>query len=111
MDASKLESIKQNIEQMTKHQHIEILKMLKKNPSITLNENKSGVYINLAFLPESVIDELTEYIHYVQDQEKSFMPLETQKNEFKNSFFSEKGVKDEATILYSSLAKPLCQPI
>lgn len=100
-----LEKIKSDIENMSKLHHIEILKILKKNSSIKLNENKSGVYINLSFLSETTLTELQNYIHYIQDQEYSLNQLESQKTEFKNTFFLEKGVKDEPTLSYSTLAK------
>jgi len=100
-----LEKIKSDVENMSKIHHIEILKILKKNSSIKLNENKSGVYINLSFLSENTLTELQNYIHYIQDQEYSLNQLEYQKTEFKNTFFLEKGVKDEPTLSYSTFAK------
>ena len=48
-----LETMKTRIEQMNKLQHIEVLKILQNNPNIKLNENKSGVYVNLSFLTEN----------------------------------------------------------
>jgi len=47
-----LELMKTVIEQMNKIHHIEILKIIKKNSLIKINENKSGVYINLTVIPE-----------------------------------------------------------
>ena len=90
MDAtlSKLEHLKLRIESMTKTQHIEILKILKHNPSVKLNENKSGVYINPSFLSEDVIDLMYSYLSYVDDQESALIQNETQKAEYKNTFFS-----------------------
>ena len=97
-----LDNIKNNIEMMNKPHQIEILKILKKNPTIKLNENKSGVYVNISFLPQDTIDELLEYIAYIKAQESSLKDLEVQKNDFKNTFFMEKGVKDEM-LLYNSI--------
>jgi len=100
-----LEAIKQYIENMNKHHHVEILKILKRNPTIKLNENKSGVYINLSFLPQDTLTELAEYIHYIQDQESALSQNETQKTEFKNHFFLEKDNKDEPISYSSSSAR------
>jgi len=99
-----LEQIKSRIENMTKQHHIEILKILKKNPNVKLNENKSGVFVNLSFLQKDIIDEIASYISYITDQESSIRELETQCEEFKNTFFVEKEDK-ENTVLYSSLTK------
>ena len=95
-----LNEIKLSIESMSKTHHIEILKIMTKNPLIKLNENKSGVYVNLSFLPQDTITELGQCIKYIQEQEHSLNDLEIQKNEFKHNFFMEKDNKDE-TILYS----------
>lgn len=65
-----LEKIKNEIEAMTKIQHIEVLKILKKHKTIKLNENKNGVYVNLSFLSKSTIEELEKYIAYIHDQNK-----------------------------------------
>ena len=82
-----LEIIKSKIETMSKTQHIEVLKILKKYPSIKLNENKNGIYINLSFLlPETIID-LKTYINYIYEQEHSLNVTETVKNDIKKSFF------------------------
>jgi hypothetical protein len=94
-----LETIKKTIEQWPKHHQIEVLKIIK-NSSSTINENKSGIYINMSFLPESTITEIQTYIQYVKDQEHILTPLECQKEGFKNSFFIEKEHRED--IIYNS---------
>ncbi len=79
--------LKTRIELMTKEQHIDILRILRKNPEVKLNENKSGVFINLSFLPEETIDALCEYVKYVEDQENALNSMEKQKEVFKNAYF------------------------
>ena len=86
--ADKLEWIKSRIDGMEKKKHIEILKLLKTVPEVKLNENKSGVFVNLSFLTRTTLDMLTSYIDATDEQESSFMRMETQKEEFKNTFFS-----------------------
>ena len=65
-----LEKIKNEIESMTKIQHIEVLRILKKYKTVKLNENKNGVYVNLSFLSKTTIEELEKYITYIHDQKK-----------------------------------------
>jgi hypothetical protein len=96
--------LKTKIEKISKIHHIEILKILKKNGNVKLNENKSGVYVNLSFLPKDTISDLENYLNYIEDQEMSLIILENQKEEFKNSFFIEKEVKDDM-LCYSSISK------
>jgi len=83
-----LEHIKNKIEGMTKNHQLEILNILRKNPTVKLNENKSGVYINLSFLSKDTMDELLYYMNYIHDQENSLKRLELQKTAFKNDFFN-----------------------
>lgn len=87
---------------MNKYNQVEILKILNKN-ECKLNENKSGVYVNLSFLSEDTLMQLRNYISYTRDQEDTLITMEYQKEEFKNSYFIEKEDKDNATVLYSSI--------
>jgi hypothetical protein len=96
---AKLEHLKERIESMNKKQHIEILKILKRFPDVKLNENKSGVYINILFLPENTILELEKYIQYIEEQESAIMTVETQKNEYKNTYFTNKQDKEEPALM------------
>jgi hypothetical protein len=80
--------LKDKIEKMTKPQQLDILRILKKNPAIKLNENKSGIFVNISFLPSDSIEEIDKYVKYVGDQESELNLLENQKQEFKNTFFS-----------------------
>ena len=64
-----LNNLKDKIEKMSKNNQIEVLRILKHNPAIKLNENKSGVFVNISFLPKETIEELAKYVRYVGDQE------------------------------------------
>jgi hypothetical protein len=89
-----LETIKKTIEQWPKHHQLEILKIIKTSSS-TINENKSGIYINMSFLTEKALEDIRLYIQYVKDQETILTPLESQKEDFKCSFFTEKEHREE----------------
>jgi predicted component of viral defense system (DUF524 family) len=84
-----LDTIKKTIEVWPKHHQLEILKIIK-NSATTINENKSGIYVNMSYLSEKTLQEIYTYIKYVQDQEQILTPLETQKEGFKNTFFMER---------------------
>ena len=87
--SGELTYIKEKIESMPKTHHVEILRILKKSPNIKLNENKSGVYINLSFLPKDTLAEITKYINYIQVQEYTIQTVESQKDNFKTVFFTD----------------------
>ena len=100
-DIPKLENMKNIIENMSKTQHIEILKIINKHPMVKLNENKSGVFINLNFLTENLLNEIDQYLIYTKEKETMLDPVEKEKNEFKNTYFIEKENKDEIPSIYS----------
>jgi hypothetical protein len=83
-----LSLMKDKIERMPKNNQIEVLKILKKHQNIKLNENKSGVFVNLSFLSKEILEEIEKYVNYVNDQELVINTIETQKQEFKNAFFA-----------------------
>ena len=83
-----LSVMKDKIERMPKNNQIEVLKILKKYQNIKLNENKSGVFVNLSFLSKEILEEIERYVNYVNDQETVINTIETQKQEFKNAFFA-----------------------
>ena len=99
-----LENIKAQVENMSKHHQIEILNILTEQ-LCKIIENKSGVYVNLAFLSQESIDQIVKYIEYIKEQDSEFNTMEYQKEEFKNAFFIEKEDKDNRTISYNSLNK------
>jgi len=93
-----LEQVKTKIERMDKKKHIEILKILKKYADVRLRENKSGVVLNLSYLPKESIEDLQKYIEYVDQQEVSLLSAETQKIEYQKTYFAKGNKEEEANI-------------
>ena len=81
-----LELMKTNIENMTKINQVEILKILLKH-NVKINENKSGIFVNMSFLDKTIIEDIKVYLDYVKEQESTLQSLETKKEVFKNAFF------------------------
>jgi ACT domain-containing protein len=100
IDTDQLEQIKKTVESMDKFHQIEVLKIFSKN-LCKINENKSGCYINLSFVGTDTIDEINEYIKYINRQEYSLNVTEKQKEDFKNAYFIEKDNKEEMTLVYN----------
>jgi len=84
-----LNKLKEKIEALDKFHQIEILKILNKDESCTLNENNNGVFINLTNISENVIKELDKYLDYVKTQEKQLTEIEIQKDLLSNIFFKD----------------------
>ena len=85
---AELNNMRDIIESMPKFRQVEVLRILSKNNDITLNENKYGVHVNLTDLTNNMVDELNEYIKYVNIQELNLNELEKQKEDYKNNFFA-----------------------
>ena len=87
-ESNELNSIREKIESMPKFNQVEILRILSKDETVILNENKYGTFINLTELPGAMIDNLKTYIDYVNAQEVNLNFLEKQKEDFKNIYFT-----------------------
>ena len=85
---SELDYIRETIENMNKFNQIEVLRILNKHSQVTLNENKYGVHINLSELQNEIIEEINNYIKYVNTQEVTLHQAEKQKESFKNIYFT-----------------------
>jgi HD superfamily phosphohydrolase YqeK len=81
--------IRDSIENMTKFNQVEVLRILSKHKEVTLNENKYGNHVNLTELNDEIVDELNTYVNYVNAQEMALKKDEKQKEEIKNAFFSQ----------------------
>jgi len=98
MNIERLELIKSRIECMDKKKHVEILRILKTSSLVQLNENKSGIFVNISFLPEEILQQIEEYIKYVEDQEKTLSKVEKIKEMYKTEYISTKDIKEESII-------------
>ena len=86
-DYTKLNYIREQIENMTKFNQVEVLRILTKNKEVIINENKYGIHINLSELNNPVLNELMVYIRYVNTQESYLSNFEQEKEKYKNTYF------------------------
>ena len=87
MDLVQLNTVRESIENMSKFNQVEVLRILTKHKEVTINENKYGIHINLSELNNSILDELLVYIKYVNTQESDLNNIEKQKQDYKNIYF------------------------
>lgn len=84
INVQELEILKSSIDTMNRANHVEILKILKES-DVKINENKSGVYINMSFLEKDVIERISTFVRYIEEQEKSLEIVERQKIELSST--------------------------
>jgi hypothetical protein len=83
-----LKRLKEHIEKLDKTNQIDILKILRDSNNVFLNENKSGVYINLTYCPQNIIDDIVKYLDYTTEQELVLKKIEEEKNNVKTEYFN-----------------------
>ena len=86
MTTKNIEELKTKIEKMEDIHQIHIGSILKRYPEIKLNSNKSGVLINIATIPETILEEIHKYVDYVVDQEKTLSIVENTTEDLKQQF-------------------------
>ena len=84
-----LNDVKNTIEKMEKYHQIEILRILAESKKTKLNENKSGVFINLTLMEQDVLEKIQNYINYVKEQTSLLNKIENEKEQYKNTFFNQ----------------------
>jgi len=98
--SNELLSLKEQIENMTMHHQLEVLKLLKNMPTAPLNENQNGTFINLSILLDKDIVILKEYVDYVKDQQQTLLDIEAKKKFIQNKYFKDN--KDSFVSNYSN---------
>ena len=83
----KINNMRDVIENMTKFNQIEILRILTNHKEVIINDNKYGIHINLSELNDTILGELLAYITYVNAQETELNNIEQQKQSYKDIYF------------------------
>ena len=78
----KIDELKNRIEKMEDIHQLHIGSILRQNPDIKLNSNKSGLLVNLSTIPETLLEEIQKYVDYVFDQEKTLTKTEDLKQQY-----------------------------
>ena len=84
-----LDELKTTIEALDVSHHVEILQKMQDFPGgVKINENRNGVYINLSYLPDSLVRELAKTVQYIKNQESILNIDEMSKDQFKRAYFA-----------------------
>lgn len=84
----KLMQLREKIEGLSKFHQLEILRIMNEK-NIKYTENRNGVFVNMKDLDGDVITRLEEHLEYVTKQEQNLVTIEKQKEEYKQSFFTQ----------------------
>ena len=82
-----LQALKNDIEAMNKDNQVKVLKILCSGGKTKINKNKSGVFVNMSYLPEDVLVQMQEFNEFVKQQELELVMHENQKRLLENIFF------------------------
>lgn len=78
-----LDTIVKKIHGYTKEEQLNILKIILKDPTIPYSENNNGTFIQMDKINDSVLNEIVEYIQYVEKKEEDINSVEDKMNEIK----------------------------
>jgi hypothetical protein len=81
-----LANLTQKISNLEHKDHLIIGAILRKYQTVKLNENKGGIMVNLAMVPDEAIQEIQKYIDYLGTQKTVLHKIESETNEYKQYF-------------------------
>ena len=90
----KLILLRNKIEKINSLHHIKFFEILKKN-NIPFSENRNGIFFNMNLLTDNIVDELNNYIEYINKQEHNLKYAENLKQDIHNEFFKDNKDKNE----------------
>tara|TARA_Y100000588_G_C14235536_1_gene917126 strand:+ start:914 stop:1222 length:309 start_codon:yes stop_codon:yes gene_type:complete len=93
----KLLSLKEDVENLDKFHQIKIFEIFYKN-KIPFTENRNGIFINITELPEKMINEISDYLLYVKEQNNTILKTEKIKNRLEKKYFKGKDNKDNTKV-------------
>ena len=97
MSQQNIKYIRDIIESINSIHHIKFFEIFKKH-NVKYSENRNGIFINMSSLDTNIINEIEEYIFYINKQEETLNKTEKIKKNFKNEFFKDN--KDNKEKIY-----------
>jgi len=81
-----LKQLKNIIEEFSKSQQVDILKLLTKH-QVNISENSNGSFVNLSDIDNKIIVEIQEYIDFINTQDSNLNKVENKKKNLEKEFF------------------------
>ena len=88
-----LEKVKERVEALSVERQVEILQVFVQN-GITINENRTGIRLNLGYLYEKnrdVFDKIVVLTEQLEKQEEKFNEMEEEKHKITHDYFEVEG--------------------
>lgn len=103
IDINKLKELKKIIEDMDAVHHPKILEILKTN-NIHISSNRNGCFINMNLFTNDILTELSNFINYINIQEKTLGAVENAKKDLKVEYFNnnKKDNKEIAPVIHNT---------
>ena len=90
-------TIRNKIEKMNKIHHVKFFEILKNN-DIPFSENRNGIFFNMNNFNDNIINQIDDYIQYIQKQEDNLKQTEKLKNVLEKEFL--KIIKRNLRLIY-----------
>lgn len=87
MNIEKLNLLHKKIESLPASAHFEVFKIIKKY-DIPFNENSNGIFINMSYMNDDCINDLTAHINWLEEQKTFLQKDELVKNQYREDFFT-----------------------
>lgn len=78
-----LETIVKKIQGYNKEEQMNVLKIILKDATIPYSENNNGTFIQMDKINDTILNEILEYIQYVEKKEDDINSVEDKMNEIK----------------------------
>tara|TARA_A100001011_G_C14216171_1_gene802138 strand:- start:697 stop:969 length:273 start_codon:yes stop_codon:yes gene_type:complete len=88
-NTEELIKIKEIIENLSKNQQIDILKILIEDSS-NISENNNGSFVNLSEISITTLEKIKDYLNFINKQDNNLQIIEDKKNNLEKKFFSNK---------------------
>lgn len=88
-NTDELIKIKEIIENLSKNQQIDILKILIEDSS-NISENNNGSFVNLSEISITTLEKIKDYLNFINKQDNNLQIIEDKKNNLEKKFFSNK---------------------
>ena len=98
MEGVTLECLRDDIEKMEKIHQERIFNILKES-KINYTKNSNGVFINMSLLNKKIIEEIKNYILYVELQQQQLNKVEEDKEHYKKTYYDNKDNKDNKSMI------------
>ncbi len=82
-----LNVLKQKLESLSINNQIEVYKIFEKN-EIPITENNNGCFINITNLNKNIIQEINDFLDYINNQEKQLCTIEEKKKKLQDNFIT-----------------------